>query len=194
MSCRTAIIATIAVVTVSSFLGAERIQKWKTPDGKLYFGDRPPAGSTKIGEEGRDEPAVTEPSSGEEASAPSAEQEKLSIGYSRTRSEIERELNGDADRLEDIDKRITEVEREPNFVMPWMERRAGIKNEKADSLQELRSEKRSTLGAMVNLWKRFDELDRDVKKAYGGNAPIWWRSTLACPKCPSRQETESTLR
>ena len=31
----------------------EMIQKWETPDGELYFGDRPPAGSTKMGEKAR---------------------------------------------------------------------------------------------------------------------------------------------
>lgn len=40
------------VVVISAVASAQSIQKWKTPDGKLYFGDKPPAGSTKIGEEG----------------------------------------------------------------------------------------------------------------------------------------------
>jgi hypothetical protein len=194
MSRTTAIVAAIVgIMIVSSFLRAERIQKWRTRDGKLYFGDRPPAGSTKIGEEGSDEPAVTEPPSNESSTAPSAESMKQSIDYSRKRTEIERQLNANADRLLDIDKRIAEVEHEPNFVLPWMEKRAGIQNQRAQSLQDLKSERASTLGTMVSLWKRFDELDGEVRKAYGGNAPIWWRSTLNCPKCPSRHEAESAL-
>jgi hypothetical protein len=36
-----------------------------------------------------------------------------------------------------------------------MERRAGFKNEKAETLGELRSQKRTTLAAIA--WKRFDQ-------------------------------------
>src|ERR1041385_4749706 len=28
--------------------GADALQEWKTPDGKIYFGDRPPAGSVAV--------------------------------------------------------------------------------------------------------------------------------------------------
>jgi hypothetical protein len=28
--------------------GADALQEWKTPDGKIYFGDRPPAGSIAV--------------------------------------------------------------------------------------------------------------------------------------------------
>lgn len=74
-----------------------------------------------------------------------------------------------------------------------MERRAGFKNEKAETLRELWSQKRTTLATIADLWKRFDKLDAKVKKAYGGKAPDWWRSTLSCPNCPSRSEVESSL-
>lgn len=36
----------LAALTTVAF--ADAIQKWRTPDGSLYFGDRPPAGSTLI--------------------------------------------------------------------------------------------------------------------------------------------------
>jgi hypothetical protein len=170
---------------------AETIQKWKTPDGKLYFGDRPPAGSTKMGEEGSNEAPANE--SSHETAPRSAEQERLSIDVSRERTEIEKALNNNAERLEEVDKQITEVQRSPNVVPPWMERRAGFKNETAETLRELWSQKRTTLATIDDLWKRFDKLDEKVKKAYGGKMPDWWRSTLSCPSCPSRSEVESSL-
>jgi hypothetical protein len=180
------------VVVISAVASAQSIQKWKTPDGKLYFGDTPPAGSTKIGEEGSNEP----PSNGssQESAPRSAEQERFSIDVSRERAEIEKALNNNAERIEEVDKQITEVQRSPNVVPPWMERRAGFKNEKAETLRELWSQKRTTLATIGDLWKRFDKLDAKVKKAYGGKAPDWWRSTLSCPKCPSRSQAEDSSR
>lgn len=170
---------------------ADTIQKWKTPDGKLYFGDRPPAGSTNIGKEGSNEP----PANGSpQESARSAEQERFSIEVSRERTEIEKALNDNAERLEEVAKQIAEVESAPNVLPPWMEMRAGFKNEKADRLRELWAQKRTTLAAVADLWKRFDKLNAEVTKAYDGKAPDWWRSTLSCPKCPSRSEAEDSLR
>jgi hypothetical protein len=179
------------VVAISAVASAQSIQKWKTPDGKLYFGDKPPAGSTKIGEEGSNEPPANERS--QEGAPRSAQQERFSIDVSRERTEIEKALNRNAERLEEIDEVIAAVERSPNVVPPWMERRAGIKNEKAETLGELRSQKRTALAAIAELWKRFDKLDAKVKKAYDGKTPDWWRSTLSCTNCPSRSEAESSL-
>ena len=170
---------------------SQTIQKWKTPDGTLYFGDKPPAGSMKIGEEGSNE--LPSNGSSQESAPRSAEQERLSIDVSRERTEIEKALNSNAERLEEVDKQIAEVQRAPNVVPPWMERRAGFKNEKAETLRELWSQKRTTLATMGDLWKRFDKLDARVKKAYDGKAPDWWRGTLSCPNCPSRSEVESSL-
>lgn len=174
---------------------AQVIQKWKTPDGKLYFGERPPPGSTRIGQEGSNEPPASgNPEETASATPRSAEREKLSIEVSRARTQIEKALNLSADRLEDVERRTAEVERRPDFVAPWMERRANIKNERAEALLEIESQKRTTLTTIVDLWKRFDELDARVKKAYDGTAPDWWRSALNCAKCPSRREAEAALR
>src|SRR5882672_8784408 len=56
----------IALVVIVSLIGAaayaDAIQKWRTPDGELYFGDRPPAGSTLL-ETLADSPVVA-PASG----------------------------------------------------------------------------------------------------------------------------------
>jgi len=43
--------ASAVFVLALAFAGAasaDAIQKWRTPDGELYFGDRPPAGSTLL--------------------------------------------------------------------------------------------------------------------------------------------------
>jgi len=182
----------------AAFLGtigsprAQTIQKWRAPGGTLYFGDTPPPGSKKIGEESSGEP----PTSGSPQESPpaSAEKERLSIDASRERTQIEEALNKHAAHLEEIDEQIAEVERAPNLVPGWMERRAGFRNEKGDTLRELRSRKHATLATIADLWKRFDKLDASVRKAYQGETPIWWRSTLSCPKCPSRSDAEAASR
>src|SRR5262245_926176 len=169
----------------SAMIGSARsqmIQKWKTPDGKLYFGDTPPPGSKKIGEAGSSEPSTHEQP--QESTSPSPEKERLSVDASRERTQIEQALNKHAAHLEEIDAQIAEVQRAPNVVPGWMERRAGFKNDKAETLRQLKSQKRATLTAIADLWKRFDKLDASVRKAYAGETPIWWRSTLSCPKCP----------
>lgn len=43
------VLAAAAVTLFASLACAQLIQKWKTPAGMLYFGDRPPAGSTLVG-------------------------------------------------------------------------------------------------------------------------------------------------
>jgi hypothetical protein len=78
--CRLLIGATLLAALVGS-AQSQTIQKWKTSDGKLYFGDKPPAGSTKIGEEGSNEP----PANGRtrEGAPRSADQDRLStVGFS----------------------------------------------------------------------------------------------------------------
>ena len=41
-------IAFVLAVLCAAVVGAESLQEWKTPDGKIYFGDRPPAGSVVV--------------------------------------------------------------------------------------------------------------------------------------------------
>jgi len=41
-------IAFVLAVLCAAGVGAESLQEWKTPDGKIYFGDRPPAGSVVV--------------------------------------------------------------------------------------------------------------------------------------------------
>jgi len=39
----------VLALVLASAVHAQGIQEWKTPDGKLFFGDRPPPGSTLVG-------------------------------------------------------------------------------------------------------------------------------------------------
>jgi hypothetical protein len=45
---RACLVPVAALVGLASVAGADGIQKWRTPGGSLYFGDRPPAGSTLV--------------------------------------------------------------------------------------------------------------------------------------------------
>ena len=46
---RLVLVGALAVFGANGVGFADGIQQWKTPDGKLYFGDYPPAGSTLVG-------------------------------------------------------------------------------------------------------------------------------------------------
>src|SRR6187402_1872009 len=41
-------IALIFAMLLAASASAEAIKGWKTPDGKMYFGDQPPKGSTVV--------------------------------------------------------------------------------------------------------------------------------------------------
>ena len=40
--------AVLGLIAITSVAAADAIQKWRTPEGSFYFGDRPPAGSTLV--------------------------------------------------------------------------------------------------------------------------------------------------
>jgi len=44
----TSLLLTLGLVACSAVALAEPIQKWRTPDGSLFFGDHPPPGSTLV--------------------------------------------------------------------------------------------------------------------------------------------------
>jgi predicted ATPase len=170
--------------------GAQTIQKWKTPDGHLFFGDRPPPGSVKVGNVGKSS----------EAPKPVLSEEEFSTKATQTRYDIQRSLKQQSDRLWEIQRQLERVERleprdDPDFVVSQRTGAdlAAFQNKKTETLRELEAAKRSTCSAIVDLWKRFDELNSEVTKRYDGKPPGWWRQTLDCPTCPSRDEAQSAL-
>jgi hypothetical protein len=42
------LVPVVALLGLASAAGADAIQKWRTPSGGIYFGDRPPSGSTLV--------------------------------------------------------------------------------------------------------------------------------------------------
>jgi hypothetical protein len=181
-----------ALIALRSVSRADVIQKWKTPKGGLYFGDRPPPGSTKVGQEGSSEPSDSAPTSNE--SPPSSDLDgKLSVEASRQRAAIEKALNASAVRLEEVKKKIAETERLPDSMGTRMTSYADGTPTKPEALRALKAEKRKSLEEISAQWKKFDELNARVQKDHGGSAPIWWRSKLSCSACPSRSEAEKAL-
>src|SRR5262245_42465288 len=67
-----ALVVALVVGGTASSIGAEGITGWRTPTGKLYYGDNPPRGSRKIGTTYTPPPMNTPPSS-DVASAPPSE-------------------------------------------------------------------------------------------------------------------------
>jgi hypothetical protein len=170
---------------------AQSIQKWRTPGGTLFFGDRPPAGSTRVGEVGG-AARVAEPEPSKETFAAKA---------SQTRAEMERALRQGSDRLWDVRDQLDKVENleprdDPEFVMSRQEATdlAAFEAKKAETLRGLKVAQRRSYAAIANLWKGLDELNAKVAERYDGKAPGWWQGTPSCPNCPSREEAEEALR
>ena len=193
--------ALVLAIAIACVANAQAIQKWKTKEGTLYFGDKPPPGSTKLGEEGTNEPAPETAPATENAPAPesapatesaprSAERDRFSNAASRERNDIEKRLNRDAERLADVREKIEQVERQPNVVEPWMEKGLGLANEKGDALKKLRSEQREIASSMLKSWEQYDALDQKVRKEFAGSSPDWWRK-VSCSRCPSPSEVKS---
>jgi hypothetical protein len=169
---------------------AQTIQKWKTPDGHLFFGDRPPPGSVRMEEAGKNS----------ERPKPVLPGEDFTTKATQTRYDLQRSLKQQSDRLWEIERQLRKIERleprdDPDFVVSQRTDAdlAAFRLKKAESLRELEAAKRKTCSAIVDLWKRFDELNSEVTKRYGGKSPGWWRQTLDCPACPSRDEAQNAL-
>jgi hypothetical protein len=169
----------------------QAIQKWKTPDGELFFGDRPPAGSTKVGEVG-------------DASRPPEarlSEETFSAEVRQSRNEAERALKRASDRLWEIRDQLDKVESlepkdDPEFVMSQRDAAdlAAFQTKKAETLRRLKAAEQRSYAAIVGIWKTLDELNAKVAGRYGGKQPDWWQGTLACPNCPSSDEAQEALR
>lgn len=183
-------VAILLSVVLLASVPAQTIQKWRTPDGRLFFGDRPPPGSTKVGEVGKDS-RPPEPVLSEQAFTAKATQ---------SRYEIERGLKQQSDRLWEIQRQLDRVEAleptdDPDYVVSQRSEAdlAAFRAKKAETLRELEAAKRRSCAAIVDLWKQFDALNEKIAQRYGGQWPAWWQRTLDCPTCPSRDEAERAL-
>jgi hypothetical protein len=183
-----AIVLSLLVVASAS---PQAIQQWKTPDGSLFFGDRPPAGSIKVGVVG-DDPKPPEPVLSAKAFAAKA---------SQSRNELESALRRSSDRLWDIRDQLDKVEKlkpkdDPEFVMSEQEAKdlAAFQTRKAETLRRLREAERTSWSAIATLWKSLDELSSKVASRYGGKSPEGWPGKIDCPNCASREDAENALK
>lgn len=97
-----ALVATVASVLALSYAAvADSIQKWRTPEGAFYFGDRPPVGSTLV------DTIVDTPRSGmlSDAVGPSELERAAAEGRDIIRR---REEDRSAERLLEADRRERE--------------------------------------------------------------------------------------
>jgi hypothetical protein len=196
---RTKRIVLTVVVSLTLSGATEALVLCTMPDGKTYVGDEPPPGC-EVKSSYQSAPEAPAPDAAADATA-DASKGDLSVRASRARTEIERNLNRDADSLEEVRKRIEEVRRaepegSPNYFATQQDvaDAANFQSRKAAALKELREAERKTLADIAALWKAFDELNADVAEHYGGKQPDWWRDTVSCSKCPTRHEAERALR
>jgi hypothetical protein len=187
---RSGVAIALSLFVVAS-ASAQAIQQWKTPDGTLFFGDRPPAGSIKVGEVGSDlqppEPVLS----------PKA----FAAKASQSRTELELALRRNSDRLWDIRDQLDKVERlrpkdDPEFVMSEQEAKdvSAFQTRKAETLRRLRDAERKSWSTIANLWKSLDELSSKVASRYGGKSPDGWPDKIDCPNCASREDAENALK
>src|SRR5262249_32680655 len=154
-----------------------------TPDGKTYVGDKPPP---RCEIKGNYQSAPETPNLDGAAPAPGdTSRDSFSVQASRARTEIERALNKDAASLEEVRRRVEDVQRmelqgDSNYVVTQQD--IADARSRAAALRELRDAERKTLIDIADLWRAFDELDAKVVEHYGGKEPDWWRRTLRCPK------------
>jgi hypothetical protein len=95
------VIAIVIAISTAGPAGAQSITQWRTPDGKTYFGDAPPAGSTLIGKTYRPPPVGT---ASADSAAASRRTRRAAPSRPLTRSEmqrIDRELRGKWDGMND---------------------------------------------------------------------------------------------
>jgi SOS response associated peptidase (SRAP) len=183
-----AIVLSLVVVASAS---AQAIQEWKTPDGRLFFGDRPPAGSIRVGEVG----------SGSQPPEPVLSLKTFAAKASQSRNELEQALRRNSDRLWAIRDQLDKVESlkpkdDPEFVMSEQEATdlVAFEARKAETLRRLREAERRSYSAIANLWKSFDELNSKVASRYGGKSPDWWQDKVNCQNCATREEAEDALK
>jgi hypothetical protein len=161
IGCVTAVAFAIALSAAS---GAQPIQKWRTPNGEQYFGDRPPAGSVKIGEYQEAKPRVSEATADAKAKADNA----FDAQAIRRRRRIEKGLNEAADQLAAARAQLSRV----RIATSLNARRAMQARESEATLR-------------VSEYKQdFESLTEEVRRYYHGDLPPSWSPTPNCRNCP----------
>jgi Domain of unknown function (DUF4124) len=183
-----AIVLSLVVVASAS---AQAIQAWKTPDGRLFFGDRPPAGSIRVGDAGSDS----------QPPEPVQSPKTFAAKASQSRTDLEQALRRSSDRLWEIRDQLDKVESlqpkdDPEFVMSEQEATdlAAFQARKADTLRRLRDAERRSYLAIANLWKSLDELNAKVASRYGGKSPDWWQDKVDCQNCATQEDAADALK
>jgi Domain of unknown function (DUF4124) len=183
-----AIVLSLLVVASAS---AQAIQEWKTPDGTLFFGDRPPAGSIRVGEVGSDS----------QPPEPVLSLKTFAAKASQSRNELEQALRRNSDRLWAIRDQLDKVESlkpkdDPEFVMSEQGTTdlAAFQARKAETLRRLREAERRSYSVIAGLWKSLDELNSKVASRYDGKPPDWWQDKVNCQNCATREEAEDALK
>lgn len=108
--------ATIGLIAIAAVAAADAIQKWRTPDGSFYFGDRPPTGSTLL-DTYPDTPAP--PASVGSSDVASLSQAAADGRDIIRRREAERAAEGQADRAREARTAETEPSQVDDFAPFW---------------------------------------------------------------------------
>lgn len=196
-------IAVILTLLTSLPISAQGIQKWKTPDGGLYFGDRPPAGSVKIGQY-QEESSGTLPTQLEPNTDTSSEaikkDEVFSARCSNRRRDIEKRLREAAGELQRIRKEIADWKatgvggsRDRLPSASFIADVANFQDEKRQTIEDLQKQEKEKLFDLKRAWEDLGDLRAEVSQKYG-ELPVWWRDKISCESCPSLAEVTKALR
>jgi hypothetical protein len=85
-----------AVILLASLAAAQEIQRWRTPDGKLYFGFNPPEGSTLITAPEREPARPTSPPASRPHVDPRQDQTDKASAYATCSAAVNHSLDASA--------------------------------------------------------------------------------------------------
>ncbi|MGH7858603.1 MAG: hypothetical protein ACREQY_14865 [Candidatus Binatia bacterium] len=201
MSAGRVVVAVFCASVIASTAAADEIHRWRDDDGTLHVEITGSGDPVDADAEGHPLLATSE----------MTEEEKFSVGASRRRREIERDLTALGRELRMVQEGIAETDSErfvayapaldedvtnPQFVLD-AQRNAFLAAEKfrrdrSERLRRLRRDERDLLRAIGERWAGLEELRADVRNRYG-TFPPWWRDRLDCGGCPSAADVERAL-
>jgi len=177
---RRTIRALVSVACASLLLAGvargEGIHKWQTPDGRLYFGDKPPPGSKDVGTiPSAPESAPDDGGHGWESSMDrgldggTCDKDNMSVSASNRRGAIEKQMCARLEHLSRINDARSKVlaANDTNTA-------------KIEALRLIQESEREEKDNIDKLRAQFSALGALVRKCFGGT-PDWWRDRLSCP-------------